>query len=239
MITTTSTTVLSSMKSNGADSRKRKERGTRENAADGGKKFDKRRKFDPTVASDCSAILKTLVTNHNGWAFNRTVDPLGLKNSDYFKVISNPMDLGRIKSKMEKNMYFDKEEFAADIRLTFSNATLDNTNDTRVQKMATQLNNIFEQRWKALEEWNGHERSKNEQAAGQLSSGRVKETRVRRKCTQKALPLRPSLSPKIRSMSSTEKVKRSSEEINVQVICQLTTSHDQKLIFVYSWVNGF
>ena len=33
-----------------------------------------------------------------------------------------PMDLGTIKSKLEKNVYSGVEEFAADIRLTFSNA---------------------------------------------------------------------------------------------------------------------
>lgn len=94
-----------------------------------------------------------------------------------------------------------------------------NTIDTCVHKMTIQLNNISEQRWKALEEkWNGHESSKNERAAGQLSSGRVKETHVTSQCTQKALPLHPSLSPKIRSMPSIETIKRSSEQINVQVI---------------------
>ncbi|KAI6693683.1 hypothetical protein NL676_021393, partial [Syzygium grande] len=48
-------------------------------------------------------------------------------------------------------MYHGTEEFAADIRLTFSNATCYNPPSNKVHIMADKLNKIFETGWKVLE----------------------------------------------------------------------------------------
>ncbi|XP_041026494.1 transcription factor GTE12-like isoform X1 [Juglans microcarpa x Juglans regia] len=125
--------------------------GTQSSTSDGRKKLEKRQRMDPSVTSRCSMILKTLMTHPVGWVFNQPVDPVALNIPDYLSIISNPMDLGTVKSKLEHNMYFSTEEFAADIRLTFSNAMLYNPADNSVYKMAVKLNKIFEKRWDPLE----------------------------------------------------------------------------------------
>ncbi|XP_061352234.1 transcription factor GTE12-like [Gastrolobium bilobum] len=112
---------------------------------------EKRLKIDRKTSLLCTAILKSLTSHRHGWAFNMPVDPVALIIPDYFTVISHPMDLGTIKSKLEKNIYFSIEEFAADVRLTFSNAMAYNPPMNVVHLMATELKKIFERKWKDLE----------------------------------------------------------------------------------------
>lgn len=112
---------------------------------------EKRQKMDRTVKQQCGNILKTLMTHPAGWVFNKPVDPVALGIPDYFSIISEPMDLGTIKSKLDRNMYFTVEELAADVRLTFSNAMMYNPPSNGVHLMAKELDNIFSRRWKILE----------------------------------------------------------------------------------------
>ncbi|KAG6692120.1 hypothetical protein I3842_10G097200 [Carya illinoinensis] len=167
---------------------------------------DKRLRMDRSLTYQCSTILKKLMTHPTSWVFNQPVDPVALNIPDYLLIITNPMDLGTIKSKLEKNMYFGSEEFAADIRLTFSNAMLYNPPDNSVHKMAQELNNVFETRWKSLmEKWNC-ESSKVGQV--KLSSGRVKEAADTRQEAHKAPPLHNNLLHK-KSLPSIEKIRSS------------------------------
>ncbi|XP_056175495.1 transcription factor GTE12-like isoform X2 [Syzygium oleosum] len=118
----------------------------------------KRQRMDRAVTQQCSAILRRLMNHQCGWPFKQPVDPVKLNIPDYFSIISEPMDLGTIKSKLEKNMYRGTEEFAADIRLTFSNAMCYNPPGNQVHIMADMLNKIFETGWKALEaKWSNGE----------------------------------------------------------------------------------
>ncbi|KAJ8761984.1 hypothetical protein K2173_006586 [Erythroxylum novogranatense] len=115
-------------------------------------KQKKRQKMGRGVTHQCSAILKTLMGHKFGLFFNVPVDPVKLEIPDYFSIISEPMDLGTIKSKLDKNLYLYPEEFAADVRLTFSNAMLYNPRENFVHNIAIELNEMFEKRWKSLEE---------------------------------------------------------------------------------------
>lgn len=112
---------------------------------------EKRRRLDPVVKQHCRTILEKLITHPAGWIFSTPVDPVALKIPDYFSIISHPMDLGTIKSKLAGNRYSNAEEFASDIKLTFSNAMLYNPSDNPVHQMAKQLECIFIRRWKLLE----------------------------------------------------------------------------------------
>ncbi|KAL7211534.1 hypothetical protein ACSBR2_014405 [Camellia fascicularis] len=112
---------------------------------------EKRRKIDRSVTHQCFGILKQLMTHRYGWVFNHPVDPVKLNIPDYFSVISDPMDLGTIKTKLENNSYSSVEEFAADVRLTFSNAMVYNPPSNNVHGMAKELNKIFNTRWKCFE----------------------------------------------------------------------------------------
>ncbi|XWS66195.1 hypothetical protein CRYUN_Cryun05aG0179000 [Craigia yunnanensis] len=91
----------------------------------------KRRKLD-RVTQQCSSLLKTLMKHpYSARVFNQPLNRIALKK--------NPMDLSKIKSKLEKNTYLGIEEFVADIKLMFSNAMLCNPPSNNVHKMAEQV----------------------------------------------------------------------------------------------------
>ena len=46
--------------------------------------------------SGCLRVLRSVVNNKNSWPFLTPVDPELLNIQDYFKVITNPMDLGTV-----------------------------------------------------------------------------------------------------------------------------------------------
>lgn len=107
--------------------------------------------MDRRVSLQCASILKSLTSHRYSWVFIKPVDPVALNIPDYFTVISRPMDLGTIKSKLERNVYFDIDEFAADVRLTFSNAMTYNPPGNDVHLMAKTLSGLFESKWKDIE----------------------------------------------------------------------------------------
>ncbi|GLT53582.1 hypothetical protein SLA2020_268450 [Shorea laevis] len=61
------------------------------------------------------------------------------------------MDLGTVKSRLNKNWYKSPKEFAEDVRLTFSNAMTYNPKGQDVHVMAEQLLKVFEDRWTIIE----------------------------------------------------------------------------------------
>ncbi|KAF5197025.1 Transcription factor gte12 [Thalictrum thalictroides] len=111
----------------------------------------KKQKIDSEVMMQCLALLNKLINDKRGWGFRNPVDPVVLNIPDYFSVISKPMDLGTIKSKLEKELYTKTEEFAADVRLTFNNAMLYNPLANYFHVVAKELREIFESRLKVLE----------------------------------------------------------------------------------------
>ncbi|XP_031256799.1 transcription factor GTE10 isoform X1 [Pistacia vera] len=155
---------------------------------------DKRRKMDRGLTHQCSILLKSLMAHPAGWVFNQPVDPVKLNIPDYFSIISKPMDLGTIKTKLNKNMYYGTEEFVADVRLTFSNAMLYNPPENNVHKMAEELNDLFLMKWKSLEDKWTHERPK--AGMGKVVSGKMMEVNDTVHNSPKTPPLHNSLSSK-------------------------------------------
>ncbi|KAG7536177.1 Bromodomain [Arabidopsis suecica] len=110
----------------------------------------KKQKLDCDWSSQCLALLRFLMEHRVGWLFEEPVDPVKLEIPDYFSVIRKPMDLGTVKSKLLKNVYSNADEFASDVRLTFSNAMLYNPPGNEVHTIAKEIKEIFEVRWKLL-----------------------------------------------------------------------------------------
>ena len=116
---------------------------------------EKRRKMDRSATQQCYKVLRELMTHPAGRVFNQPVDPVKLHIPDYFSIISEPMDLGTINTKLANYPYSSVEEFAADVRLTFSNAKFYYPRHTDVHKMAKELDDLFDTRWRSLEaKWN-------------------------------------------------------------------------------------
>ncbi|KAE8728952.1 thymidylate kinase-like isoform X1 [Hibiscus syriacus] len=103
------------------------------------------------LMKQCEGLLKRLMGHQYGWVFNEPVDVVKLNIPDYFNVIKHPMDLGKIKKKIDSGGYASPWEFYDDVRLTFSNAMTYNPPGNDVHVMADALNKFFEVRWKNIE----------------------------------------------------------------------------------------
>lgn len=117
----------------------------------GGKKRGMDAKFSNKLFKSCSSLLEKLMKHKHGWVFNTPVDPLALGLHDYFDIIKHPMDLGTVKSRLDKNWYNSPMEFAEDVRLTFQNAMTYNPKGQDVHAMAELLLKLFEEKWKLIE----------------------------------------------------------------------------------------
>lgn len=99
----------------------------------------------------CSSLLERLMKHKHGWVFNSPVEVEALGLLDYYTIIKHPMDLGTVKSRLNKNWYKSPREFAEDVRLTFCNAMTYNPEGQDVHTMAEQLLKIFEDKWAIIE----------------------------------------------------------------------------------------
>lgn len=101
----------------------------------------------------CNEILKELFSKkHSGyaWPFYKPVDVELLKLHDYYEVIKKPMDLGTVKAKMDNRDYKTPQEFAADVRLIFTNCYKYNHPEHEVVAMAKKLQDFFETRFEKI-----------------------------------------------------------------------------------------
>ena len=103
----------------------------------------------------CSGILKELFSKKHAsyaWPFLEPVDPEKLSLHDYRDIVKQPMDLGTVKKKMENRQYRKPEEFAADVRLTFTNCYKYNPPEHEVVQMGRKLQEVFEMRYARMPE---------------------------------------------------------------------------------------
>ncbi|TYH30043.1 hypothetical protein ES288_A01G062400v1 [Gossypium darwinii] len=108
-------------------------------------------KLSSRMFKSCSNLLGKLMKHKFGWVFNKPVDVKGLGLHDYYSIVKHPMDLGTVKTRLNKNWYKSPREFAEDVRLTFSNAMLYNPKGQDVHVMADTLSGLFEEKWAAIE----------------------------------------------------------------------------------------
>ncbi|XP_054645548.1 bromodomain testis-specific protein [Dunckerocampus dactyliophorus] len=101
----------------------------------------------------CDAILKEMLSKRHyayAWPFYTPVDAVALALHDYHDIIKQPMDLSTIKKKMDQREYLTAKEFAADVRLMFSNCYKYNPPAHEVVYMARKLQEVFEARYTKL-----------------------------------------------------------------------------------------
>uniref|UniRef100_A0A0E0EIU1 Bromo domain-containing protein n=1 Tax=Oryza meridionalis TaxID=40149 RepID=A0A0E0EIU1_9ORYZ len=101
----------------------------------------------------CTQILTRLRKQKISVWFNSPVDVERLKLHDYHAIIRNPMDLGTVKENLAFGRYPSHEAFAADVRLTFSNALRYNPADHHVHRYAGNLLATFEGLYKEALSW--------------------------------------------------------------------------------------
>jgi hypothetical protein len=104
---------------------------------------------------ECNKILKDLFSKRHSsyaWPFYEPVNVEFLGLQDYHDIIKNPMDLGTVKRKMVSREYTTASEFAADVRLMFTNCYEYNPPNHDVVSMARKLQEVFETRYKNISE---------------------------------------------------------------------------------------
>lgn len=107
--------------------------------------------FPNELLKRCSNLLGRLMKHKYSWVFNTPVDVKGLKLHDYHTIIKHPMDLGTVKTRLNKKLYKSPRDFAEDVRLTFSNAMTYNSKGQDVHVMAETLSKMFEEGWAPIE----------------------------------------------------------------------------------------
>ncbi|KAL4648753.1 bromodomain-containing protein 4-like [Arapaima gigas] len=98
----------------------------------------------------CAGVVREMLSKKHAayaWPFYKPVDVETLGLHDYYDIIKHPMDLSTIKSKLESRQYREPQEFAADVRLMFSNCYKYNPPDHDVVAMARKLQDVFEMRY--------------------------------------------------------------------------------------------
>ncbi|NP_001292593.1 bromodomain testis-specific protein isoform X2 [Danio rerio] len=128
----------------------------------------------------CNAILKEMFSKKHSayaWPFYKPVDAETLGLLDYHEIIHQPMDMSTIKKKMEAREYTDALQFAADMRLMFSNCYKYNPPGHEVVSMARKLQDVFEFRFSKIPDEpknanpvSSHNRVKKERARSPSSS---------------------------------------------------------------------
>ncbi|KAI3369086.1 hypothetical protein L3Q82_026053 [Scortum barcoo] len=98
----------------------------------------------------CNDILKEMLSKRHyayAWPFYTPVDAVALGLHDYHDIIKQPMDLSTIRKKMDQREYANAKDFAADVRLMFSNCYKYNPPSHEVVYMARKLQDVFEARY--------------------------------------------------------------------------------------------
>ncbi|CAN8266258.1 unnamed protein product [Cochlearia groenlandica] len=103
------------------------------------------------LMKQCDTLLKKLWSHPHSWVFQAPVDVVKLNLPDYLTVIKHPMDFGTIKKNLASGVYSSPHDFAADVRLTFTNAMTYNPPGHDVHIMGDILSKLFEARWKTIE----------------------------------------------------------------------------------------
>lgn len=103
------------------------------------------------VWAECSKLLERCRRNQKAEVFKRPVDYVRLRIPDYPIVVKQPMDLQTCGEKLKSRAYRDPGEFAADVRLIWSNAVAYNGPHHPVGQSANAMSDYFEKAWAPLQ----------------------------------------------------------------------------------------
>lgn len=94
--------------------------------------------FNPTVLED---LLNAMMRHKDGWPFDRPITKA--EAPDYHQIIKKPMDLGTIRSGLNRMKYRCNQEVLEDIRLVFSNCWAYNRTDAEEYQCGVRLEAFF------------------------------------------------------------------------------------------------
>lgn len=89
-----------------------------------------RRSFDPFNTISLNSLIDEVIKNKNAWPFLKPVSANEVP--DYYDVIKQPMDFGKIKSKLNLGDYRTNEQAMRDFEKVFYNCDLYNNADSEI-----------------------------------------------------------------------------------------------------------
>lgn len=95
-------------------------------------------------------IVNSLLANQDCAPFREPVDWRGLELFDYPQIITNMMDLGTIKRRLERGHYSTAHQVAEDIRLVWSNCMTYNADGSDFWLLAKSYARRFEDRYRKI-----------------------------------------------------------------------------------------
>ena len=98
---------------------------------------------------ECFDILKFLQSRDDAQPFLEPVDWELYGLHDYPEVVTHPMDLGSIQSKLEEGRYKDPQAFASDVRLVWDNCLKYNMPNSDLYMTAQKLSTLFDKKFNA------------------------------------------------------------------------------------------
>lgn len=97
---------------------------------------------EPPFYAGCRLLVKTIRTHKDSVPFHEPVNTDLVR--DYKLIVKNPMDLSKISQKLADRVYETYDQFAADMRLIFSNCLLYNRRDTPYAQAALAIEQVFD-----------------------------------------------------------------------------------------------
>ena len=92
---------------------------------------------------ECHKLLGRLMRQESAIPFLEPVDPVAMNLPDYLDIIEKPMDLGTVKTKLERQSYTEPLQVLRDILLCFNNAIEYNPKSEPAHKMALAMHTCF------------------------------------------------------------------------------------------------
>ncbi|KAL9187685.1 hypothetical protein ACHAXT_006063 [Thalassiosira profunda] len=95
-------------------------------------------------------LVTNLMARADAEPFREPVDWKGLGLYDYPKLVSKMMDLGTVKTKLDKGQYTDAADCADDVRLVWKNCMTYNADGSDFHRLAESYSQRFEERYQKL-----------------------------------------------------------------------------------------
>ncbi|XP_061888172.1 bromodomain-containing protein 2-like isoform X2 [Entelurus aequoreus] len=93
-----------------------------------------------------NVVVRGVWRHYFAWPFYNPVDAVALQLPDYHTVITNPMDLGTIKQRLENNYYWSASECLQDFNTMFTNCYVYNKPTDDIVLMALAVEKIYLQK---------------------------------------------------------------------------------------------
>eukprot|EP00854_Cymbomonas_tetramitiformis_P006557 gene6557-7857_t len=107
-----------------------------------------RKEAEKTLMRKCESVLRKIQQHSKAAIFHKPVDIHKTGALDYYKIITNPMDMQTIRNNF-KEKYTCPSDFIADMRLMFQNCKIYNAVDSDVWKLGNHVEEAFDKELKA------------------------------------------------------------------------------------------